>query len=149
MLTNTNKSKQVVIIPHFVEYDYFYELYSAQFDILNVRTKDVKSFVDQLNKYKYVLSTSLHGLIISHAYGIPAIWIKHGWICSSEFKFHDYFSAVGIKQYDGFQNYRDILKSEERVIQFFADNINLSLVKEERLKEVQQLLIKSFPYNDL
>ena len=46
-----------------------------------------------------IFSTSLHGLIISHAYGIPAIWIKAGNIGTDGFKFKDYFSSVNIPYY--------------------------------------------------
>lgn len=106
----------------------------------------MKSFIRKIKQCKCVLSTSLHEIIIAHAYGIPAIWIKHGWINSSEFKFYDYFSAVDIPQYDGFTNYYSILQSIDAVNDFFESHKDLSIVKPDILRRVQKNLIDSLPY---
>jgi hypothetical protein len=46
------------------------------------------------------LSSSLHGLIVAHAYGIPAVWCDfadrpHA-IAGDGTKFHDYFASIGL-----------------------------------------------------
>lgn len=53
-------------------------------------------FLDQIQSCEYVASSSLHGLIMADAYGIPARWCvtsSDAW--ESDFKFYDYFGSVG------------------------------------------------------
>lgn len=54
--------------------------------------------IDQIVSCDLILSSSLHGLIVSDAYNVPNVWIEssvalHG----GYFKFLDYFSGVGRK----------------------------------------------------
>ncbi|MGW3448813.1 polysaccharide pyruvyl transferase family protein [Streptomyces sp. NPDC001076] len=57
----------------------------------------VEEVVDQLVRASLVASSSLHGIILSHAYGIPAAWISYGDLPSGDgSKFHDYFLSVGV-----------------------------------------------------
>lgn len=52
-------------------------------------------FIDQIHECKVVASTSLHGLIISEAYGIPNVWIKlKGQESRDDFKYHDFFLSI-------------------------------------------------------
>ena len=45
--------------------------------------------------FRIILSSSLHGLILSDAYGIPNLWISvSNNIIGGDFKFLDYFSGV-------------------------------------------------------
>lgn len=51
--------------------------------------------VDQICSCDYILSASLHGLIIAEAYGIPNLWIEFGkQLIGGHFKFHDFFLSV-------------------------------------------------------
>lgn len=53
-------------------------------------------FIDQINSCKAIASSSLHGLIISEAYGIPNLWVKlKNSVLSDDFKFHDFFLSLG------------------------------------------------------
>lgn len=105
------KKYDIAIIPHWKEYDYFQNKYGRQYKILDIRTTDVEHFVEDLTSCKYILSTSLHGIILSHAYNIPALWIKHGYIDTDGFKFYDYFSSVDIPFYNGFENFNEYLEN--------------------------------------
>lgn len=54
-------------------------------------------FIDQICSCEIIYSASLHGIIISDAYGIPNVWVafsgeEHP---DDNFKFHDYFLSVG------------------------------------------------------
>lgn len=56
----------------------------------------IESVIDQIVSCEGVASTSLHGLVASHAYGVPAVWAKfrdlpHG----DDSKFHDYYLSLG------------------------------------------------------
>lgn len=142
---NVIRSKLVAIIPHYADYDDIKKRFSERYKVLDVRTNDIESFIEEVCKYKYVLSTSLHGLIISHAYGIPAIWIKNGYIYSSDFKFYDYFSSVGIPAYSGYTNIDEILSSRESIVRFFIENKNISLIHAD-LNQLQIGLLSVAPF---
>lgn len=59
-------------------------------------------FIDQICTCEVIASSSLHGLIMSAAYGIPNVWIKlAGSKLTDDFKFHDFFLS--------FQEDRDAL----------------------------------------
>ena len=52
--------------------------------------------VDAIRSCEVILSSSLHGLIVAEAYGIPASWIKiSDRLKGGNFKFNDYYLATG------------------------------------------------------
>lgn len=56
---------------------------------------DWHEVIDKINSCETILSSSLHGLILSDAYGIPNAWIEFKYQAENKkFKFLDYFSAV-------------------------------------------------------
>lgn len=142
---NNTVKNLLTIIPHYADYDFFSENYSDRFNILDVRTNDVEKFIDSIVSSQYILSSSLHGLIISQAYNVPAIWIKKNYIYSSDFKFHDYFSSVNIQNYSAFTDIDCILQSAESIDTFFKKNSDLSLIKI-NLNEIQAKLLSSAPF---
>lgn len=140
-----NRQDFIKIIPHFLDYNDMYEQYSNKYKIIDIRTKNVESFIDQIVSSKFILSTSLHGLIIAHAYGIPALWIIKGSIASSGFKFYDYFSSVNIPQYNGFTNINEILSCHNNIEKLFEENADKSQINIS-LKELQHNLLRVAPF---
>lgn len=52
--------------------------------------------VDQICSCEYILSSSLHGIIVSDSYGIANAWVRVSEkIVGGNFKYIDYFSSVG------------------------------------------------------
>lgn len=57
----------------------------------------IKTWLDELCACRCVVSSSLHGLIIAEAYGIPTLWVKFSDnINGNDFKFYDYYQSIGI-----------------------------------------------------
>lgn len=56
---------------------------------------DMEDFVKDLKSCEFTISSSLHGVIISHAYGIPSAWVKlSDNLVGGDFKFRDYFQSL-------------------------------------------------------
>lgn len=89
------------IIPHYIDID---NPVLAQF--LNAHKEDVllidlvhydkwTDIPDQIVSCDCILSSSLHGLIVSDSYNIPNVWIGlSNELTGGDFKFYDYFSSV-------------------------------------------------------
>ena len=55
----------------------------------------IESVIDQILCCELVVSSSLHGLIVSHAYGIPAVWVEFRPLPSGDgSKFRDYLQSI-------------------------------------------------------
>lgn len=134
------------IVPHYVDYDYVKEQYSKyeNIKIINLLTDDVEDVIHQFLQCKHILSSSLHGLIVAHAFRIPALWTKvSDKLSGDDIKFQDYFSSVGItpsepikfKQYDlGELN------------NIFDANMTSSLPSIQNLNKVIKDLTRTFPF---
>lgn len=140
------KTADIGIIPHWSETDYFKEKYGNRYKIIDLRTYDIKRVVEEITSCRRILSTSLHGIIVSHAYGVPALWIRHIVLHDSNFKFFDYFSSVGIKEYVGFTDIDEILSSEQSYITFFNKNKDMVLPNID-IKTIQRNLLSVAPFN--
>lgn len=55
---------------------------------------DYKRFIDEIASSKLVISSSLHGIILAEAYGIPAIFLNDDAI-KNKFKYEDYYFSTG------------------------------------------------------
>lgn len=57
---------------------------------------DWHKVINEIMSCEMIISSSLHGIIISDAYGIPNVWMKvSNNIIGGDFKYKDYFSSVG------------------------------------------------------
>ena len=59
---------------------------------LNICTDDYRSFLNQLVSVDVVISSSLHGIILAEAYGVPAILLKPQ---MDIIKYYDYYYSTG------------------------------------------------------
>ena len=98
---NISKKYKVGIIVHFSELDssVLQEIRNNN-DIHFIDIKhycDYTNFIDEICKCKYVLSSSLHGCIISDAYEVPNLWCRFtDYVAEGDgFKFRDYYASVG------------------------------------------------------
>lgn len=90
------------IVPHYNDFNLVKDLYAENKNILviDLMTNDIESTTDQFLKCERIISSSLHGIIIAHAYKIPAIWQRFSDVpFGDNIKFQDYFESVKIKPY--------------------------------------------------
>lgn len=99
---------------------------------IDIQTTDYKKFIDEITQSSLVISSSLHGIILAEAYGVPAIaLLKKEAIV---FKFEDYYEGTGRKN-----------MVVARTIQ---EAMNLTPMELPDLSTMQEQLLKAFP-NDL
>jgi hypothetical protein len=87
------------IVAHYNDYKALRALYEDDKEVLliDLMTNDIEATTDLFLQCERIISSSLHGLIISHAYGIPAVWVRYSdKLFGDNIKFQDYFESVGI-----------------------------------------------------
>lgn len=99
--------------------------------------------IDQICSCERILSSSLHGLIVSDAYQVPSCWIElTGKISGGDFKYLDYAASVSR------------IFSTPILIESFADFTDVvehadtyfSCAEAEKIKELQQGLVTVAPF---
>ena len=104
-------------------------------NIIPVMTTDYKGFIDDIASSELVVSSSLHGIILAEAYGVPAVMYipQEHKDRIGEFKFRDYYYSTGRYEFP-------IAPSVEEALTVKPPALP-------DLKGLQDNLLKSFPYD--
>ncbi len=137
--------RRLGIVPHWKEVEYFQQTYGKQNFIIDPRSLDLMSVVAKIISCEYILASSLHGLIIAQAFNIPALWIRRDQADTDGFKFHDYFSSVGISMYAGFRDIDKYLANEKSWRSLFDRHDQDATIKKD-LSAIQMGLLRSAPF---
>ena len=94
------------IIPHIVDMELAEQIFGRKRGsrIIDLRLvgetfQEIESIINQICSCRCIISSSLHGLIIAHTYGIPGIWCEFSdMVIGGGFKFKDYMSAHGVEE---------------------------------------------------
>jgi pyruvyltransferase len=87
------KSFEIGYIPHYVDREY---VSAGKNETIIDVALPIEEFIGQILRCKKIVSSSLHGIVIAEAYGIPAEWaVYSNKIVGGEFKFHDYLTGTG------------------------------------------------------
>ena len=96
IINPSEKKYEVGIVPHNVDYNFISEKYPNN-NIIGLGTRDYTKVIDKITQCESIISSSLHGIICAHAYGIPAAWVKpNSKLKGDNVKFEDYFASVDI-----------------------------------------------------
>lgn len=88
----SKKEHEIGIVPHIYNYNEVKEKYPS-YKIIDL-TKDPKIVTQEITSCKKIISSSLHGIIVSHAYNIPAAWVKFkSRLVGDDIKFKDYYAS--------------------------------------------------------
>lgn len=112
---------------------------SPRIKIINMLTTDVEKNICEIVSCNYIYSSSLHGIILSHAYRIPCVWFQSDQRVDDYFRFLDYFSSVGIKFYRPLT--LEDVKNGKRI------GSRYEMISTERLYVIQRELLKNAPFN--
>ena len=93
-----DKKYQVGIIPHFVDFEFCKKLFSKLDNIIVIDVcNDIEEVVNNICKCELTISSSLHGIIVSHAYNIKSCWAKFSDnILGDNVKYFDYYYSVNL-----------------------------------------------------
>lgn len=96
------KKYKLGIIPHYHDFEEIYHRYRDEQNILvvDLMTMDIKTVTRQILECEKTISSSLHGIIVSHGYNIPSIWVEFSdKIFGDGIKYRDYLESVEIPFY--------------------------------------------------
>lgn len=112
-------------IPHYVDYNKHDIDGNDQINLLNANPIKV---INEVIKYDSIISSSLHGIIVAHSYGIPAGWWQPSNKLSGDgSKFEDYARSVDIKLKPS-KNYKNVI---------------MTLPTQEKIKQIQERLLNA------
>lgn len=137
------KTHKIGLIPHYSEYEYFFRKYGNEYFIIDLRSDNIKSIVLDILSCEYIISTSLHGIIVAHSYGVPALWAEYSGLeeGTNGFKFYDYFSSVGITRYSPIKDIDRVLND----CSIFRERMHHALPQID-ISKMQIELLKSAPF---
>lgn len=101
-------------------------------DYLSPICHGYKGFIDELNKAKLVISSSLHGIILAETYGIPAILLMDK-VTNNIFKYNDYYYSTGRFEYPIARTVEEALKMKPAPLP--------------DLSELRNNILEAFPYD--
>lgn len=122
---------EVSIIPQLVTEKRIRENY-PDVHIISMNTNDYKGVIDQIVQSKLIVSSSLHGIILAEAYGVPAVFFR-GIAKEIDFKYLDYYSSTG--------------RNDIHIAASFEEAITQKPLPLPDLPPLQEGLLKSFPYD--
>lgn len=135
-----NKSYTLGLIPHYVDKKdarilMIQKKYKSDVLVIDVMRKPLDVITD-IDKCDFILSSSLHGLIVADSLGIPTSWIHlSNKIMGKGFKFYDYYSAIGERK-----NILYFLNGSESLTQLLKQTSKPSNV----IEEVKERLDNTF-----
>ena len=125
------KNHEYAIIPQFATEIKVRREYPAEY-IISMNTNDYKDVITQIVSCKKVVTSSLHGIILAEAYGVPAVWYR-GLMKEVDFKYLDYYYSTGRKDIPIITTIEEALNVEPLPIPDFS--------------KLQKGLMESFPYD--
>lgn len=139
------KKYKLGIIPHYHDFKFVSENYGNDPDILviDLMTLDVEEVTRQILECKKTISSSLHGIIVSHAYNIPSIWVEFSnKIFGDGIKYIDYLQSLGLNIYKP-----EFLKEKNSVEELNAMVESYpNLPEKDKIIELQQCLMSVCPF---
>lgn len=90
------------IVPHYNDFKTVENWFKERPDIhlIDMMTNDIESKTIEFLQCEKIISSSLHGIIIGHTYGIPAVWQKlSNKVFGDDIKYQDYFESVKLPPY--------------------------------------------------
>ena len=148
LMLKVDKKHDLGIIPHYVDYPLVKEAFknNPNVKVIDFLTHSIEKTTEEILECRQIISSSLHGLIVSQSYGIPALWVKFSAKLSGDnIKFYDYFESVGVNCQEEYALNAEAL-SEEKLVSLLKSTPNNLLPQSQMLALRQEQLLKSCPF---
>ncbi|MUP41800.1 polysaccharide pyruvyl transferase family protein [Gramella aestuarii] len=142
---NLPKRFSLGIIPHYQDYEMVREAYknNSEIKVIDLMTNDIESVTDQILVCERTISSSLHGLIVSHAYAIPSLWVKFSnKIFGNDIKYYDYLQSVNVEFYEPIKS--ESAKGLREWMVLIESYPNLPRTKD--IENIKEKLLESCPF---
>ncbi|WP_417939639.1 polysaccharide pyruvyl transferase family protein [Flavobacterium sp. RS13.1] len=142
-----DKKYKYGIVPHYKDYEVIQNWFQRQnhIKIIDMMTNDVESKTIEFLECEKIISSSLHGIIIAHTYGIPAVWQKFSdKVFGDDIKYQDYFESVQLAYYNPAVQINEF--SENELEDLFVKYANLP--DKEVLKFLKKGLMEVCPFKN-
>ena len=147
-LPKVEKKYEIGIIPHYNDYKSIVATLPLMpgVKLINLMTNDVEATTREILECKHIISSSLHGIIVAQAYGIPAVWQRFSdKLFGDNIKFRDYFESVNIKPYIPH------IKTNAFDLKFFNNLIEKTpekIIEKKHLNSTKEKLMSVCPFID-
>lgn len=138
---------KIGIIPHIKDYDFIKDNFKNDtLLVINLtiekNNKSVENIIDDINSCEFILSSSLHGVILSNAYNIPVVRFKNYQLAGDDVKFIDYFESIYSDKY--------LCQSTDNILNLITNVENTKKIykKPDLIKNRQKDLIDTCPFID-
>ena len=135
---NVEKKYKIGIVPHYKdqETEVISQMTEKGYKIIDI-LGDEMEFIQEVLSCNHIASSSLHGLILADAYGIPNKWVQFSnRLTGNTFKFMDYYLSIGT--FDEQPLLLSKCREEDQIIsECWKKNLDIDLEK----------LIESCPFN--
>lgn len=133
------------IVPHYRDFQQVKSCYNTKsLRIIDMLTNDIEITTCEILECEYIITSSLHGIIVAHAYGIPVVWVKFSnRIFGDGIKFLDYFKSVELENFSPL-----ILNDEKRSFEQLEQIIKnySTLPAKQKISSLQKELLSVCPF---
>jgi len=142
------KKFKLGIVPHHTHYEHINDclLNIDHLKIINLNNPNIEEVINEFLSCENIVSTSLHGLIVAHAYKIDSLWfeLEDNPLTNDNVKFLDYFSSVEIPEYNPYQF--DLINFDmQKLISLVQENSEINNINND-LKFIQKELMSKAPF---
>ena len=125
------KVRERLIIPQFIGEIRFRESHSDEY-MISMNTNDYKTVINEILTSEIVYTSSLHGIILAEAYGVPAVFFR-GLPKYKDFKYLDYYYSTG--------------RTDVALTDSFEEALSVPVPPLPNLNKLKENLLGSFPYD--
>ncbi len=145
---NNIKKHKIGVIPHYTDYQRVCEMIdNKNILIINLR-ESVEKVISEINSCEKTLSSSLHGLIVSHVYKVPSLWLEFSDAIKGDgVKFEDYLLSVNIDFYNPVIVKDKEMMKEKSIEQMIKEKERLMIPEEKTIKNIQKNLMENLPFD--
>lgn len=114
------------IVPHYNDFKIVQHWFKNRADIhiIDLMTNDIESKTIEFLQCEKIISSSLHGIIIAHAYEIPAVWQKFSnKVFGDDIKYQDYYESIELHYYK--PEVREVVYLDDEMESLFKKYQNL------------------------